>query len=175
MNHPVCKHINSTRLRGTGVREILWNFGYVCLSSPSIGKRFCVKTNLQPGVSPDTPSRRRGTHRPKAGSGGGADRSTAAVGVQASSVYPSGKPAPAGAAGGGGSRPEATSRPTPCTASVLEAVAPVAAIALAVAVRGGGCNPGAPLFAATPLQPKANPLAGAGWVVQTQCASTEVQ
>lgn len=88
---------------------------------------------------------------------------------------PPAAPAPAGAAGGGGSRPEATSRPTPYTASVLEAVAPVAAIAPAVAVRGGGCNPGAPLFAATPLQPKANPLAGAGWVVQTQCASTEVQ
>ena len=26
-----------------------------------------TQTNLQPGVSPDTPSRRRGTHRPKAG------------------------------------------------------------------------------------------------------------
>ena len=36
MNHPVCKHINSTRFRGTGVREILWNFGDVCLSSPKL-------------------------------------------------------------------------------------------------------------------------------------------
>lgn len=123
------------------------------------------------GGSPQTRQAQARNSPPKAGSGGGATRLR--VGYGASSEYPEGKPAPAGAAIGGGSRHRSASRPTHCPAMVTEAVAPAEGCTPVQPVGGGGHSPGAPLLAATLVQPEANPLAGVGWVVQTQCAAPE--